>query len=138
MIMRTPHLTTGYDPTLTAQIAKTRPGMAHWAASGPLGRTCAECAYLGYQQQVQNAIGVVVATKQRYGCAKFLALTGRHGAIVPQSTEACRHFELRSEHKGRFQKVMKPAPASRSAGKRFDADADADATTLSPEAGHAS
>jgi len=84
MIVRTPHLTTGYDPTLTAQIAKTRPGMAHWAASGPFGRTCGDCGYLGYQQQIQNAIGVVVATKQRHGCAKFLALTGRHGANVPR------------------------------------------------------
>jgi len=55
MIMRTPHLTTGYDPTLTAQIAKTRPGMAHWSASGPFGRTCGDCGYLGYQQQIQNA-----------------------------------------------------------------------------------
>jgi hypothetical protein len=95
MIMRTPHLTTGHDPTLTAQIAKARPGMAHWAGSGPFGRTCGDCGYLGYQQQIQNAIGVVVATKQRHGCAKFLALTGRHGANVPRNTEACRYFEPR-------------------------------------------
>jgi len=72
--------------------------MAHWAASGSLGRTCAECAYLGYQQQVQNATGVVVATKQRYGCEKFLTLTGRHGATVPKRTEACRYFAPRDDN----------------------------------------
>jgi hypothetical protein len=114
MIPRTPHLTQGHDPALAAQIAKTRPGMAHWAGSGPLGRVCAECAHLGYEQQVLNAIGVVAATERRYGCAKFLRLTGRHGPIVPKSAAACRHFEPRD-----------------------DTAACANAAPLSPEADHA-
>lgn len=95
MTLLSPHLTAGYDPVLTAQIAKTRPGMAHWSGSGAPGRTCAECAHLGYLRQVRNAYGAVVATKPRYGCAKFLQLTGRYGPIVPKRTDACRHFEPR-------------------------------------------
>jgi len=98
----TPHLTQGYDPVLAAQIAKTRPGMAHWAASGPLGRTCADCDHLGYWRQVQDAAGNIVATKRCRGCAKFFALTGRHGPVVSKHTEACRHFEPRDDdaHRG--------------------------------------
>jgi hypothetical protein len=115
MTLLSPHLTAGYDPVLSAQIAKTRPGMAHWAASGPPDQTCAECRYLDYQRQNQNAIGAIVATKQHRGCAKFFALTGRHGPIVPKRTEACRHFELWD-----------------------DTAVGANAATLSREAGHAS
>src|SRR5262245_2013212 len=89
----TAHLTAAYDPVLSAQIAKTRPGTAHWAASGPFGRTCADCAYFGYWQQVRNAAGNTVATRKRYGCGKFFQLTGRHGPIVPKRTEACRYFQ---------------------------------------------
>jgi hypothetical protein len=98
MIMRTPHLTTGYDPTLTAQIAKTRPGMAHWAASGPFGRTCGDCDHLGYWRKVQNAAGNIVSTRRCRGCAKFFALTGRHGPVVPK----CRYFAPRDDdaHRG--------------------------------------
>ena len=115
MTLLSPHLTAGYDPVLSAQIAKTRPGMAHWSGSGPLGQTCAACAHLGYEQRIQNALGVVIATKQRHSCWKFLALTGRHGPIVPKSAEGCRHF----------------AP-------RDDNAACADAATLSQEASHVS
>jgi hypothetical protein len=35
-----PHLTVGYAPVLARQIALTRPGMAHWSASGPFGAVC--------------------------------------------------------------------------------------------------
>src|SRR5262249_16114502 len=84
MIPRTPHLTQGHDPALAAQIAKTRPGMAHWSGSGPLGRTCAGCAHLGHLRQARNAYGVAVATEPRRVWARFLELTGRHGPIVPK------------------------------------------------------
>jgi hypothetical protein len=92
------HLTAGCDPALTAQIAKTKPGMAHWAASGPSGRTCADCSYLTYWQQIRNVAGNIVGTKQRHGCAKFRELTGRHGPAVPKHAEACRYFAPRDEN----------------------------------------
>ena len=98
MTLLSPHLTAGYDPVLTAQIAKTRPGMAHWAGSGPFGRTCGDCSYLTYWQQIRNAAGNNVGTKQRHGCAKFRELTGRHGPVVPKHAEACRYFAPRDEN----------------------------------------
>jgi hypothetical protein len=94
----TAHLTAGHEPGLSAQIAKTRPGMAHWAATGPFGRTCGDCSYLGYWQQIRNAAGNTVTTKRRHGCAKFLALAGNHGPAVPRNTEACRYFEPRDDN----------------------------------------
>jgi len=70
------YLTPGHNPTLAAQIAKTWPGQAHWAGSGPLGETCASCEHLGYERQIR---GPKMKTRRHSGCAKFLALTGRHG-----------------------------------------------------------
>jgi hypothetical protein len=102
------YLTAGYDPVLSAQIAKTKPGMAHWAGSGPFGRTCADCAYFGYWRQVQNAAGNTVATKRYHGCGKFFALTGRHGPIVPKRTEACRYFQPHDDNASSLG--TRPAP----------------------------
>jgi hypothetical protein len=90
-------LTTGYPPALAAQIAKTKPGMAHFAATGPFGATCGDCVHLGYWRQVRNKAGDTVGTKHVGGCAKFFALTGKHGSVVPASTEACRYFERKEE-----------------------------------------
>jgi hypothetical protein len=92
-----PHLTVGHAPVLAKQIAATRPGMAHFAATGPFGQTCGTCVHLAYWQQVRNASGNIVKTKHRKGCAKFHALTGQHGPPVRASTEACRHFERRDD-----------------------------------------
>jgi hypothetical protein len=36
-------LTQGHSPEDAARIAATHPGQAHWAGSGPPGRTCHEC-----------------------------------------------------------------------------------------------
>jgi hypothetical protein len=93
--MQNPYLTPGYSPELVSQIRQTVPGMAHWAASGPTGATCGECAYLGYWKQIRNRAGDTVSTERRRGCAKFYELTGEHGPTVPPSCAACRHFEKR-------------------------------------------
>jgi hypothetical protein len=95
VVKNTPHLTAGHASVLAAQIAKTKPGMAHFAATGPFGCTCGDCTHLGYWQQVRNKNGDTVGTRHRRGCAKFFALTGNPGPVVPRSTEACRHFEPR-------------------------------------------
>jgi hypothetical protein len=92
----TPHLTEGYEPTLAMQIKRSRPGMAHFAATGPFGTTCKECIYLGDWKQTRNASGEIVSTKRWGGCRKFRELTGKHGDAVPPGTESCRYF-LRRE-----------------------------------------
>jgi hypothetical protein len=89
------HLTSGYAPELAAQIRTTHPGQAHWANSGPFGATCGECVHLGYWKQARNAAGEIVNTTRAKGCAKFHALTGKHGPAVPASAAACKYFERR-------------------------------------------
>jgi hypothetical protein len=91
----TPHLTPGHDPVLASQIRRTRAGMAHWAGSGPAGATCGECVFLGYWKKILSASGDTLQSQRVSGCQKFRELTGKHGAVVPPSSEACRHFQRR-------------------------------------------
>ena len=87
------HLTEGYEPILARQISLSCPGMAHFAATGPFGTKCADCASYGYWRKIPNAAGDAVGTKFRKGaCAKYFELTRQHGPAVPAGTESCRHF----------------------------------------------
>jgi hypothetical protein len=89
----TPYLTKGYSDVVEHQIATTRPGMAHFANTGPFGTTCGECVHLGYSKtgRTFRADGTVKA-KHVQACAKFHELTGKHGAVLPTNTPSCRHF----------------------------------------------
>jgi hypothetical protein len=92
------HLTAGYESVLTRQINLTKPGMAHFAASGPLGTVCAQCAFYGDWKQVHDAAGNVVETEFRKGCCrKFHELTGTLGKAIPPNTESCRYFKRGDE-----------------------------------------
>ena len=92
-----PHLTAGYTPEFVAMVRATRAGQAHWAGTGPAGKTCGQCSYLGYWEQVRNSAGDNVYSRHRAGCAKFFQLTGKHGAVIPPSACACRHFQPQNE-----------------------------------------
>jgi hypothetical protein len=91
------YLTAGYAPELAAQMRATRPGQAHWAGSGPNGKTCGDCAYLGYFKQHRNASGDTISSEHTGGCRRFFQLTGEHGAVVPRNAGACRHFQQTTE-----------------------------------------
>jgi hypothetical protein len=97
-VLASRHLTTGYEPALAAMMHATVPGMAHWSGSGPSGETCGHCGHLGYWEQVRNDTGDTVYSRRRTGCcAKFFQLTGKHGAVVPVTASACRHFQPQNE-----------------------------------------
>jgi hypothetical protein len=90
------HLAPGHDPALAAQIAKTWPGQAHWAGSGPPGLVCGQCGHLGYQaassrRENKNA---------SLWWLRKISRTHRqaHGPVVPASCEACRHFTPRNDN----------------------------------------
>jgi hypothetical protein len=93
----TPGLTAGYaDAELARQIGKSVRGMAHFAATGPFGAQCKDCAHYGVWQQVRNQAGDVIKTVFHRGrCAKSRELTGKLGPAVPPQTESCRYFERR-------------------------------------------
>jgi hypothetical protein len=91
-------LTEVHAPELARQLRQTVPGMAHFAATGPLGRYCKGCAHFGYRRVSRNGAGDVVRTTLRKNsCAKFHELTGKHGPAIPPDTEACRHFRPEGE-----------------------------------------
>jgi hypothetical protein len=98
-----PHLTVGYTPEFVAMVRATRAGQAHWAGTGPAGKTCGDCAHLGYQRQRRNASGDLVKSEHTGGCARFFQLTGDHGPAVPATAGACRHFEPKGQEQGRMK-----------------------------------
>jgi hypothetical protein len=91
----TPFLTTAHAPELAQQIRQTRDGQAHWAGTGPFAATCGECEFLGYWRQRRSASGEVIKTQRVGGCAQTFKLTGKHGAVIPPATSACRYFVRR-------------------------------------------
>jgi hypothetical protein len=87
------HLTDGYaDPELARQIRSTWPGMAHFAASGPLGATCGQCAFFGYWHTVTNKKGRCQSVYHSNRCAKFRDLTGKRGDPIAPYIESCKYF----------------------------------------------
>jgi hypothetical protein len=84
------HLTKGHDPILAKQIAASYPGMAHFAATGPLGATCKECVHW---QSTKGKYG----GRERRRCEKYRQLTGHLGAPIAGTIAACRYFEPADE-----------------------------------------
>jgi hypothetical protein len=78
-------------------------GMAHFADTGPAGRTCRECRFwqhvqYGYHSRVGKYHGLIKPS----ACAKYRAITGRAGAPVPDDAMACKYFEVNQSFPKRF------------------------------------
>ncbi|MGY3278165.1 hypothetical protein [Bradyrhizobium sp. S3.7.6] len=80
----------------------THKGMAHFAGTGPHGRTCRECidwdafnaSYRAYDGQLTDAV-----------CKMFSKLSrGRKGAKVPHHAEACQHFKINPSAPEKFKR----------------------------------
>lgn len=91
--------------TTSTELSTVR-GMAHFAGTGPEGKTCHDCKFRGYRR-VQGAgiWGNVLDSFYRYyGCAKFFMLTGNHGPAIKWQSPggypaACKYFINRPERK---------------------------------------
>jgi hypothetical protein len=70
------------DSAFATMKRATRPGMAHFAFSGPAGRTCNECEFYGYPK----GKGTTLA------CAKYRAMMGMDGPPIPRGTPCCKYF----------------------------------------------
>jgi hypothetical protein len=84
------------DPELERKQAQTHSGMAHWAGTGPQGKTCRECKHW----QLVQGMGSYYGENGIHGgslkprlCFKYMALTDTTGDFVPHHAAACRHFE---------------------------------------------
>jgi hypothetical protein len=78
-------------------------GMAHFADTGPAGRTCRECQFwqhtsYDYHSKAGKYHGLIKPS----ACAKYKAITGRVGAPVPDDAMACKYFEFNCDLRKRF------------------------------------
>jgi hypothetical protein len=85
------HLTPLYPFDVECQIDITMAGMAHFAGTGPSGRTCGVCRHYGYDRKhYRQDDGEWL--ERCNGCAMYKQLTGTYGPAVPPQTPSCRHF----------------------------------------------
>jgi len=75
------------DPTLTRDenvdklMSGTVLGMAHFAGTGPYGKTCGDCKFLTFIKDTHSR------------CEQFRRLMGKYGPRdIPSYTRACRYF----------------------------------------------
>lgn len=75
-----------------ATARRTPQGMAHWAGTGPEGKTCGDCHFYVL---LQSGFG------RTPRCEKYHQLMGRWGSKrLDSATLSCRHFEQKAETDG--------------------------------------
>ena len=79
-------LTLLYGVEFQEQLSLTYEGQAHFAATGPAGTRCRDCAFWG------DGEGRALSRP----CRKFIAMTRVRTKRVPGSALACRYFEKRN------------------------------------------
>lgn len=85
------------DPT-SDRAAATHAGQAHFAGTGPQGRTCRECKFwITVSAGVSHAYYAGAArhgrTLKPHPCKLFRKFTGKPGTPVPYNAGACKYFE---------------------------------------------
>lgn len=83
---------TAPNPELEQLERTTRPGMAHWAGTGPDGASCGKC--LNFGDVPSDGEG---SRMNRDRCKKYLQMTGNIGGRLPKKTAACKYFEAATE-----------------------------------------
>lgn len=89
-----------------------KPGMAHFAGTGPYGETCGKCKHRGLTRQSQNSTWSerlqqnVHKHYRTAQCAMFKKLAGEYGSAVRKDYPACKYFEAREPKK---RKTPEPA-----------------------------
>lgn len=79
--------------------------MAHFAGTGPQGKTCRECVFWKHTQYDYRA------KNGKYGgqikpavCGRYRQMTGAEGSKVPDDARACKYFEQIEVAPARYQK----------------------------------
>lgn len=90
------HLTV-LDPSFEAARARTYPGMAYFAGSGPNIKTCRQCVFwtnCGADPGYYARKGMYGGTIKPRACAKHKEMMGgQMGNPVPHDAHACKYFE---------------------------------------------
>lgn len=94
------------DPELTRKAARTMPGMAHFAGSGPRATTCMECRFWGLANK-----HTYFAKGGSHGgrikpepCSKFRQMMQMDGDKVADHIASCKYFERAEIVPERFAK----------------------------------
>lgn len=77
------------NPELESAEARTAPGMAHWAGSGPDGAKCGKCAFYGYHYRKSNGD----TSRRASSCEKFFKMMSKHGDGLDKNQLGCKYFE---------------------------------------------
>ena len=68
---------------------QSEPGMAHFAGTGPRGKTCGHCVFWGYKRET----GRFNSMKPVKACQQYVNLTGKHGPAIKAALLSCKYFE---------------------------------------------
>jgi hypothetical protein len=76
---------------------QVKPGMAHFANTGPAGTKCGSCAHRGYYKPATrwNKKGNHWEEYQQNvnSCGKYHKLTGKHGPPVGEDWASCKYYD---------------------------------------------
>lgn len=72
-------------------VARTPAGMAHWAGTGPEGKTCRECSNYVFNGYTSSKVSNGGALKKG-PCQKYVDRFGK-GKNFPFETSSCKYFE---------------------------------------------
>jgi hypothetical protein len=96
------------DKEFEAKRLRTLPGMAHFAGTGPKGKTCRECSewFSDYADSYFAVNGKHHGILKPRPCTKYTAMMqGKAGPAIPYYAQACKYFDKVStpppiKHKG--------------------------------------
>ena len=81
------------------------PGMAHFAGTGPHGKTCRECLFFNHGPHDYRAKnGKHRGLIEPATCGKYRAITLNVGAKIPDDAQACKYFDENPEAPARYAK----------------------------------
>jgi len=82
---------------------QSEPGMAHFAGTGPRGKTCGNCIFWGYsttRKRVNKSTGEVrEVTTRREGCKNYYIITNKHGPKISPKLLSCKYFKDNDNNK---------------------------------------
>jgi len=83
----------------------TFPGMAHFAGSGPRGRTCRECIFWAHQKNdYRSKNGKYGGLIKPAPCRKYQTFMRDQGGAIPDDAAACKYFDENSAPPSRVAK----------------------------------
>lgn len=89
------HLKPIHDDRMQDLIRKSHPGMAHWAGTGPEGKTCRQCRFFYPEGHFSKSNKLYPGHLKPGACRRFQKMTGTKGEKVPHTAAACKFFSER-------------------------------------------